>query len=67
MMQYFNKNNKEFIIKHTIIWLSLLAMLVFCLSLVFDDFEMPQKNITIDLDLKDKIQADNKTSQENVD
>ncbi|MBM5782237.1 MAG: hypothetical protein FJ368_02315 [Pelagibacterales bacterium] len=54
-LQSYNNKNREALIKQGAIWLSLLAMLIFCFVLLFDDFEMPQKTISINIDVKDKI------------
>lgn len=54
-LQSYNNKNREVLIKQGVIWLSLIVMLIFCCVLLFDNFEMTQKTISINIDVKDKI------------
>jgi len=55
MFYHPSDNKSTIIIKHIIFWIGLCAMLVLFIALVFDDSILPQKEITMKIDVRNKV------------
>jgi len=55
MFYYPNDSNFTKIIKHSVFWTSLCVMFMMFVFLVNDDIKIPQKEITLKIDVKNKV------------
>ncbi len=55
MFYHPSDNKSTVIIKHLIFWISLIAMLVLFVFLFRDDSKLPQREIIVQIDIKNKV------------